>query len=37
MLDKWVNTVQQGDCLELMRQLPAESIHFVMFSPPYRL
>jgi len=30
-----VNQVVCGDCREIMRSWPAESIHFVMFSPPY--
>lgn len=31
----WLNTVQCGDCLELLRQLPDESIDCCVTSPPY--
>lgn len=30
-----VNQIQCGNCLEVMSKWPAESINFVMFSPPY--
>ena len=30
-----VNTIHTGDCLEVMADLPAESVHSVMTSPPY--
>jgi site-specific DNA-methyltransferase (adenine-specific) len=31
------NKILQGDCLELMRQLPDESIDLIVTSPPYNL
>lgn len=34
-LDDWINTVQCGDCLELLQQLPSESIDCCITSPPY--
>lgn len=34
-LDPWRNTVQCGDSLELLRQLPDESIDCCITSPPY--
>jgi len=30
-----INTIHTGDCLEVMADLPAESVHSVMTSPPY--
>jgi site-specific DNA-methyltransferase (adenine-specific) len=29
------NTVLQGDCIEIMRSLPANSIDFILTDPPY--
>ena len=37
MLEKWLNKIHLGDCLELMGQIPAESIDLVITSPPYNL
>ena len=37
MLDKWLNTIQQMDCLEGMRQLPDKCIDLVLTDPPYGL
>jgi len=34
-LDQFLDKVTCGDCIEMMRQLPPESIHMVMFSPPF--
>ena len=34
-LKKWVNTVQCMDCIEGMKQLPANCIDLVVTSPPY--
>lgn len=33
--DGWVNSIQQGNCLNLMQCLPDDSIDFCMTSPPY--
>ncbi len=30
-----VNCVLHGDCIEVMRQLPAGSIDFILTDPPY--
>ena len=30
-----VNRVLHGDCIEVMRQLPAGSIDFILTDPPY--
>lgn len=32
-----VNTIIQGDCLEIMKKLPDESIDLIITSPPYNL
>lgn len=32
-----INNIIQGDCLEVMRQLPDESIDLIVTSPPYNL
>jgi site-specific DNA-methyltransferase (cytosine-N4-specific) len=34
-MEKFVNEIIQGDCREIMRQMPPESVDLVMFSPPY--
>jgi len=34
-IDYWINKIHQGDCLELLAQMPSESIDMIMFSPPY--
>jgi DNA modification methylase len=30
-----INTIVNGDCIEVMRQLPAQSVDFVLTDPPY--
>jgi len=35
MLEKYKNKILQGDCLEVLKTLPDESIDMVMTSPPY--
>ena len=35
MLEKYKNKIIQGDCLEVLKTLPDESIDMVMTSPPY--
>ena len=37
VMDKWLNKIHNGDCLEIMRQLPDESIGQVVTSPPYNI
>ena len=29
------NRIVQGDCIEIMRQMPAESVDFILTDPPY--
>jgi DNA modification methylase len=33
----WTNTIQTGDCFEVLGELPAESVHAVVTDPPYGL
>ena len=35
--DNWLNQIHHGDCLELLAQLPDESVDLVVTSPPYNL
>lgn len=35
--EKWVNKIHLGNCLELIKELPDESIDVVVTSPPYNL
>ncbi|WP_158751760.1 DNA methyltransferase [Acidobacterium sp. S8] len=30
-----INTIAQGDCIEIMRQMPANSVDFILTDPPY--
>ena len=36
-ITQWLDQIHQGDCLELMQQLPDESVDLVVTSPPYNL
>ena len=36
-ITKWLDRIHEGDCLEVMRQLPGESVDLVVTSPPYNL
>lgn len=36
-MDKWLNQIIEGDCLEVMRELPDNSIDAVVTDPPYEL
>lgn len=31
----FINTIAQGDCIEIMRQMPANSVDFILTDPPY--
>lgn len=33
--EDWLNTITCGDCFELLRQLPDESVDLVVTDPPY--
>ena len=37
MINEWENQIIQGDCLELMKQLPDKSVDLVLTDPPYGL
>ena len=37
MIAPFLDTIQQGDCLEVMRTLPDDSIHAIVTDPPYGL
>ena len=30
-----INTIAHGDCIEIMRQMPANSVDFILTDPPY--
>lgn len=36
-ISPWLGAIHHGDCLEVMRQMPAESVKIVVTSPPYNL
>lgn len=36
-LERWLNTVHVGDCLDIMRRMPHESVKAVITSPPYNI
>ena len=35
--EDWIGTVKQGDCLELMRQMPEGCVDLVLTDPPYNV
>ncbi len=37
LMDKWLNKVHCGDCINLMNKMPADSIGLIVTSPPYNL
>ena len=36
-IESWLGKVHQGDCIELMNQMPAGSVDLVVTSPPYNI
>ena len=32
---QFINTIMQGDCIDVMRQMPANSVDFILTDPPY--
>ncbi len=36
-LDPWIDSVIQGNCLEILPTLPAESVDLIFADPPYNL
>ena len=37
MLEKWLNKIICGDCLDVMREMPDSSIDMCLLSPPYNI
>ena len=37
MIDKFINQIQQGDCLELFSEIPDESVDVTFADPPFNL
>lgn len=37
LIDKYINKVIQGDCLEVMKELPAKCVDLVVTDPPYNM
>jgi DNA modification methylase len=33
--NQFINTITQGDCFEVMRKMPANSVDFILTDPPY--
>lgn len=33
--DQLRNSIQQGDCIEVMRRMPPRSVDFILTDPPY--
>ena len=36
-IEHWLGKVHQGDCIELMNQMPAASVDLIVTSPPYNI
>ena len=36
-IEPWLGKVHQGDCIELMKQMPAGSVDLIVTSPPYNI
>jgi len=36
-LSPWIDTVIEGNCLEVLPSLPAESVDLIFADPPYNL
>jgi site-specific DNA-methyltransferase (adenine-specific) len=32
---QFLNTITQGNCIQVMRQMPANSVDFILTDPPY--
>jgi tRNA G10 N-methylase Trm11 len=33
--NRFINSIMQGDCVQVMRQMPANSVDFILTDPPY--
>ena len=36
-INKWLNKIHKGDCIDVMNQMPEESVHLIVTSPPYNI
>ncbi len=36
-MDKWINQIIEGDCLEVMKDIPDKSVDLVVTDPPYNI
>jgi site-specific DNA-methyltransferase (adenine-specific) len=36
-MERWLNKIHCGDCVEIMNEMPAESVGLIVTSPPYNL
>ncbi|MBR1882874.1 MAG: site-specific DNA-methyltransferase, partial [Muribaculaceae bacterium] len=37
MMEQYINQIVNGDCMDVLKQLPNRSIDLVVTSPPYNL
>lgn len=37
MIDNYINKIICGDCIEVMQEMPEESVDLIVTSPPYNL
>ncbi|MFH1563623.1 MAG: hypothetical protein ABIF11_09475 [Nitrospirota bacterium] len=37
MVDKYINDIIQGDCIEVLKQIPGNSIDMTFADPPFNL
>lgn len=37
IVDRWLNQIIQGDCLEVMKDMPDKSVDLVLTDPPYNI
>ena len=37
LMDRWLNRIHCGDCINLMNEMPAESLDLIVTSPPYNM
>jgi DNA modification methylase len=33
--NSFINTITQGDCIQVMRKMPANSVDLILTDPPY--
>lgn len=37
MIDEYINSIIQGDCIEILKQIPDNSIDMTFADPPFNL